>query len=179
MISAIFGMTKMVPILSTVDGSDLSCCMLAHTESWELLQQCTWLSRAYIACLYSVPPRFRNLSKPSLLSIVLSHHLLQCSFMVGGNIGNLSIGYQRTLPVHCALYAIWQKIHSFRIFICKTRNFGLNEETNCHNLEIWDKIDSSIFSDIKKHKSYNHKFLHIWLDSFLKFALLFNNFKGI
>ena len=100
MISAIFGMTKMVPILSTVDGSDLSCCMLAHTESWELLQQCTWLSRAYIACLYSVPPRFRNLSKPSLLSIVLSHHLLQCSFMVGGNIGNLSIGYQRTLPVH-------------------------------------------------------------------------------
>ena len=172
MISAIFGMTKMVPILSTVDGSDLSCCMLAHTESWELLQQCTWLSRAYIACLYSVPPRFRNLSKPSLLSIVLSHHLLQCSFMVEGNIGNLSIGYQRTLPVHCALYAIWQKIHSFRIFILQNKKLWLK----------WgDKLPlpSSIFSDIRKHKSNNHKFLHIWLDSFLKSALLFNNFKVI
>ena len=135
MISAIFGMTKMVPILSTVDGSDLSCCMLAHTESWELLQQCsaTWLSRAYIACLYSVPPRFRNLSKPSLLSIVLSHHLLQCSFMVGGNIGNLSIGYQ--LYVTGAMCTVCNLTENPFFYNFHMQNIE-REETNCHNLEL-------------------------------------------
>ena len=89
MISAIFGMPKMVHCAVVIFSY-----VGTHSAMAEFQLAMAWL--------YSVPPRFRNLSKPSLLSIVLSHHLLQCSFMVGGNIGNLSIGYQRTLPVkHC------------------------------------------------------------------------------
>ena len=98
MISAIFGMPKMVHCAVVIFSY-----VGTHSAMAEFQLAMAWL--------YSVPPRFRNLSKPSLLSIVLSHHLLQCSFMVGGNIGNLSIGYQRTLPVK-TLSWIWHKIFS-------------------------------------------------------------------